>query len=319
MRHLRHNYCLCRQLETLIIYSETRTALTCIKRKRELEDRFRRIRAKAGKVINRFTRCHHIVQELRSIIALPVQSVPKDAMYIIQLGLLESERLSLQVLKTELSQSRNTLSELEREARARSATSAVQMQRPTPTVNTQVQGSFVTGYPGYSATYRHATPVSTVNPAQVIGTLTSASTGPASSSHALPTGTPQPANAAHLPTPAPGFIPVQLPITSLPSLTALGILPVSAAALPAFTSTQSQPTAILRGVTSEGRMMNIEINVSMLQPAQTSGLAVLLNSIMTRSGVTASSTGAPVGQAPSKAVASAHAGKIHVNPNQADV
>lgn len=221
-------------------------------------------------------------------------------MYVLEAGMLESERAALQALKSEFSQARSTLSQLEKEARARNAAATAQTQRPTPTINTQVPGSFVTGYPGYSSAYVHATPTSTVNPAQLAAPSASTSTTTMSTSNTPVTSTPSstytPSRAAG--TAAPGFIPVQLPITSLPSLTAIGILPVSAAALPAPTSGQPQPAAILRGLTSEGRMMNLEINVAMLQPSQTHGLAMLLNNIMTRNGVTPNVAGGHAGPTP---------------------
>ena len=77
-------------------------------------------------------------------------------------------------------------------------------------------------------------------------------------------------------------IPVQLPVASLPALHALGIVPVPASSLP---EGQAQPPAVLRGSSSNGTMLSLEINVSLLQSAQMSGLAMVLNSLMSRSGV----------------------------------
>ncbi|KAF9268933.1 hypothetical protein L218DRAFT_984237 [Marasmius fiardii PR-910] len=81
-------------------------------------------------------------------------------------------------------------------------------------------------------------------------------------------------------------IPVQLPMSSLPALHQLGIIPAPVSGAP--TTGQTAP-AVLRG--SSGNMLNLEINVSQLQPAQMSGLALILNSLMSR---TAASSGAQV-------------------------
>lgn len=78
-----------------------------------------------------------------------------------------------------------------------------------------------------------------------------------------------------------GAIPVQLPVASLPALHALGIVPVPATSLPL--EGQPQPAAVLRGCTANGAILSLEINVSLLQSAQMSGLAMMLNSLVTRS------------------------------------
>jgi hypothetical protein len=77
-----------------------------------------------------------------------------------------------------------------------------------------------------------------------------------------------------------GPVPVQLPLASLPALHALSIIPVPSTSVPAE---GPQPAAVLRGSSSNGTILNLEINVASLQPAQMSGLAVILNSLMSRS------------------------------------
>ena len=102
--------------------------------------------------------------------------------------------------------------------------------------------------------------------------------------------------ATHAPYQAGAAIPVQLPVASLPALHALGIVPVPASSLP---EGQAQPPAVLRGSTANGTMLSLEINVSLLQSAQMSGLAMVLNSLMSRSGVGsnyATTTGASASQ-----------------------
>ena len=80
--------------------------------------------------------------------------------------------------------------------------------------------------------------------------------------------------------PSTASIPVQIPVGSLPALQALGIVPVAASSLPP--PDQPQPLAVLRGSTSNGTMLSLEINVSLLQSAQMNGLAIVLNSLMAR-------------------------------------
>jgi hypothetical protein len=75
-------------------------------------------------------------------------------------------------------------------------------------------------------------------------------------------------------------IPVQLPVASLPALHALGIIPVPATSLPA--ADQPQPPAVMRGSSENGTMLQLEINVSLLQQAQMSGLAMMLNRLTAR-------------------------------------
>ena len=89
--------------------------------------------------------------------------------------------------------------------------------------------------------------------------------------------------------PAAAAIPVQVPVSSLPALQALGIHPVPVASLPS--PDQPQPLAILRSSTANGTMLSLEINVSLLQSAQMSGLAIVLNSLMARNGDATASTG----------------------------
>ncbi|KAG6832600.1 hypothetical protein H0H92_014436 [Tricholoma furcatifolium] len=111
---------------------------------------------------------------------------------------------------------------------------------------------------------------------QVYGTPTpvpSTSTFPVSPAPSIP------------PTSAQTAIPVQLPVASLPALHALGIVPVPAASL---VDGQPQPAAVLRGSTSNGTMLSLEINVSLLQSAQMSGLAMVLNSLMSKSSASGS-------------------------------
>lgn len=73
-------------------------------------------------------------------------------------------------------------------------------------------------------------------------------------------------------------IPLQIPVTSLPALQALGILPVPKAVLPP--PNEPQPPAVLVGTTNNGTMLSLEINATLLQTAQMNGLAILLSGLV---------------------------------------
>lgn len=82
--------------------------------------------------------------------------------------------------------------------------------------------------------------------------------------------------------PPPSSIPFQIPVGSMPALQVLGIIPVPVASLPP--ADQPQPLAVLRGSTANGTMLNLEVNVPLLQTGQMNGLAMILNSLMSRGG-----------------------------------
>jgi hypothetical protein len=165
----------------------------------------------------------------------------------------EADRAEVASLSTELRNARSTLDRIQRDKLTAS--------RPP----------YYFAAPPYYRNYQYAY-------AQPYGS--SAQSGPSSSvtsGHSTPAAATTPANDAPASTNA---IPVQLPVGSLPALHALGILPVPAASLPP--PDQPQPPAVLRGSTANGTMLSLEINVSLLQQAQMSGLAMVLNSLMSR-------------------------------------
>jgi len=84
--------------------------------------------------------------------------------------------------------------------------------------------------------------------------------------------------------PASVAIPLQIPVTALPALQAIGILPVPKASLPP--PSEPQPAAVLIGTTNNGSMLSLEINAALLQGPQMSGLAVLLSDLVKTSGST---------------------------------
>lgn len=139
-------------------------------------------------------------------------------------------------------------------------------QAPMPTV----QAQYYRSYPyAYTQAYGTATPPPTV------------STFSVSPSPATPTTN-------YTPYQSTSAIPVQLPVASLPALHSLGIIPVPAASLPP--DGQQQAPAVLRGSTANGTVLSLEINVSLLQSTQMSGLAMVLNSLVSRSNSSTTST-----------------------------
>lgn len=105
--------------------------------------------------------------------------------------------------------------------------------------------------------------------------------------------------------PPPVAIPLQLPVTSLPALQALGILPVPKASLPP--PIEPQPAAVLLGSSNNGTMLSLEINAAQLQAPQMSGLAILLSNLVKLSGGTGSS-----GSSRSQTVSSSTAGDANL-------
>ncbi|KAH9030350.1 hypothetical protein EDB85DRAFT_1440808 [Lactarius pseudohatsudake] len=118
----------------------------------------------------------------------------------------------------------------------------------------------------------------------ILSTTTNPAGAPASTTPVPPLSTLASSTAAAASTVSPpgmpnvsSAIPVQLPVSSLPTLYALGIVPVPTQSVSVDAPT---PPAVLRGTSANGAMLNLEINISLLQASQVSGLALMLNSIM---------------------------------------
>ncbi|KAG5648489.1 hypothetical protein DXG03_003100 [Asterophora parasitica] len=190
---------------------------------------------------------------------LGTRSAPDEQVVLLASLALDSQRSETTLLNTELRTARTELERREREKRMASNTARTAYYGSTPAVATPtLPPQYYRGYPyGYTQVYG--------------APMQSSSTSTFSIS-------PAPTTAHYAVTQA--AIPVQLPVASLPSLHALGIVPVPAASLPPVG--QPQPPAVLRGSTSNGTMLSLEINVSLLQSAQMSGLAMVLNSLMSR-------------------------------------
>ncbi|KAI9569621.1 hypothetical protein HD554DRAFT_2204384 [Boletus coccyginus] len=221
--------------------TNTRFALNCHRRLKRLEDRLCRTKIRTG-----------------------TRPSPDGQAYVLAQSILEVERSETATVSSELRNARNELDAIQREKRAASDPTSTHATVTTfrPTYYTQATPSQY--YRTYSYAYTHQYSTG----AQGTSTLYS------------PLAMPQMTAGTSNYTPSTSPIPVQLPVTSLSALHALGIVPVPAASMPP--PDQPQPAAILKGSTSNGAMLSLEINVSLLQSAQMSGLAILLNSLMSR-------------------------------------
>lgn len=202
---------------------------------------------------------------------------PDVQAYVLAQSILEVERSEAAAVSSELRNARNELDAIQREKRATStATSA------HPTVTTFRPSYYTQTTPSqYYRTYSYAY----THPYNTGAQATSAF-------YSTPLAMPQTTAGTPSYTPSTGPIPVQLPVTSLSALHALGIVPVPAASVPP--PDQPQPAAVLKGSTSNGTMLSLEVNVSLLQSAQMSGLAILLNSLMSRGGAGTGQTSAAI-------------------------
>ncbi|EIW63403.1 uncharacterized protein TRAVEDRAFT_69420 [Trametes versicolor FP-101664 SS1] len=273
--------------------ADTKFALDCWKRRRALEKRFRKARIEEGK-----------------------RASPADQGYVLAQAVLEVERADTTALQQELRSARQELDKLEREKRLTAPpppvpTPAAAASRPTMSVRTAnyynpsatstpsqtpTTATFMPPYRPYSYSYsQYPTTQYTYNPhaygathygsAASYGAATSTPTTPAYSPPASATTMTQTSAAsaqvqqaqAHPASASNTAVPVQLPVTSLNALSALGIVPIAAASVP---SAGPQPPAVIKS--TNGSTLNLEINLSLLQSAQMSGLALILNALTSR-------------------------------------
>ncbi|KAI5121560.1 hypothetical protein M0805_000741 [Coniferiporia weirii] len=266
---------------------ETRFALECYRRFSVLKRRMRRARMKPGQHLS-----------------------PHGQVIALERLVLEADHTVTSALEQELSSARSELDKVLRAQRAakassnRMVTTSVQPSTAplygysTPTFSASSTPNFSNYYGSYTYPYGQSfLPGVTYTPPMKY----SASSIPgASSFQASNVLRPQPAYAPTPTTsssaepgssstpsvvrPPPVAIPLQLPVSSLPALQSLGILPVPKASLPP--PTESQPAAVLLGSSNNGNMLSLEINAALLQAPQMSGLAILLSSLVKMSGGT---------------------------------
>ncbi|KAI0704989.1 hypothetical protein C8T65DRAFT_653335 [Cerioporus squamosus] len=247
--------------------ADTKFALDCWKRKRALERRFTKARVNTGK------------------------GFPDDQGYVLAQAVLEAERAETAALNAELKAARAELDKIEREKRAAAPPPSTPAPKPTPTVRTSNASSYYSSSatstpttatfmppyrPPYSYSYsQYPSTQYSYNP-HAYSSYTPTTTAPTPTSAA--SAQVQQAQASPASAISNTAIPVQLPVNSLPALAALGIVPVAAASLPP--AGQPQPPAVIRS--TNGSMLSLEINLSLLQSAQMSGLVLILNALTSR-------------------------------------
>ncbi|KAF9566719.1 hypothetical protein CPC08DRAFT_657326 [Agrocybe pediades] len=244
----------------------SKLSLECLKRREALRERWRKLKIRSGQ-----------------------RSAPDSQAYYLAQVVLDADRSENAWLSNELRTARAEVERLEREKRAASNTANMARMShfsvaPQPVMTSTAPTQYYRGYPyAYTQAYGTIAP----SPAPTVSTFPVSSTPAAAP--------PTTASTNYAPYQSSGAIPVQLPVASLPALHALGITPIPAGSLPA--EGQPQPAAVLRGSTANGAILSLEINVSLLQSTQMSGLAMILNSLVTRSNAAsagATATGSPV-------------------------
>ncbi|KAL5507472.1 hypothetical protein ACEPAH_6928 [Sanghuangporus vaninii] len=281
---------------------ESKFALECHRRCSALEQRMRRARLRPGR-----------------------STIPHDQAILVERMTLETEHSEKAALERELSDVRSELDKILRaqrmaKAAANRATTSMTSSTSTNATNSTTpyygyaaptfNGTSTAGYSNYYSSYtypynpsfipgmRYSTPTKTNSSIPGVSSFQSGVAGQPQTSTATSnlsgSQTPAPSVSGTAVTrPPPVAIPLQLPVTSLPALQSLGILPVPKASLPADLSTH--PPAVLLGTSNNGTMLSLEINAALLQPPQMSGLAILLSSLVKMSGVT-NGTGQNSGQ-----------------------
>ncbi|GAW05186.1 hypothetical protein LENED_007027 [Lentinula edodes] len=236
--------------------ADTKFALDCHRRRKKLEDRFRKARVKDG-----------AGSGFNSQLVVLTQSV------------LDSDRAEVAALNAELRAARSEYDRLERQKRATSnpppptpASRTSFYTAPTQSAVANGQSAYYRPYPyTYTSTFGTSSPAQAAAATPTFSVASNATSIPQVNTSTVPPPATYPTTSA---------IPVQLPIAFMPALNRLGIIPVPTGSVSAG---QPQPPAVLRGSSSNGTVLNLEINVAMLQPSQMSGLAVILNSLMSRS------------------------------------
>jgi hypothetical protein len=200
---------------------------------------------------------------------------------VLEHAALETERNEMTALSAQLRAARAELEKYNREHRPQTTQTTV---RSTPPVTSttysytpqyrhyaypyaQYGSNYTQVYPGFTPT----TPSTTQY--QYPALTTAPATGTNTPSQNASAQTQSTSNAEALSKP----VSLSLPISSLPALHALGIMPVSSLSVPP--PGQPQPQAILKGTTANGTVLSLEVNIGLLQATQVSGLALIINAI----------------------------------------
>lgn len=217
---------------------------------------------------------------------------------------MEADRVENAFLGNELRTARAQAERIEREKRAAASASAGGSRMSQFPSAPQVMMPTLQATPYYRPyPYGYAQPYGTAHAPLPSATFST------TASPVAPALTPTPTSySPYLPN---GAIPVQLPVGSLPALHALGIIPVPAASTPP----DGQTAAVLRGSSANGNILNLEINVSLLQSTQMTGLAMVLNSLVARTQNVAAATANAATTAASSAQSSGSSPTTVKQPN----
>lgn len=210
-----------------------------------------------------------------------------DQILFLTQSAMEIDRSDVAQLNADVRAARSELERLQRQKRAAEQAQQRATYYMTPaTFSAQSgQASYYRTYPyGYAQAYApSAIPPGSVSTFSVQASPTpsnaTASASASSSATASNSGTATTSSGTVPGVPHTGAIPVQLPVAFLPALHSAGIVPVSSSAVSAG---QPPPAALLKGQSQNGTVLQLEINVGLLQPHQMSGLAMILNSLVTR-------------------------------------
>jgi hypothetical protein len=304
-----------------MVYSEAKIALECFKRRNALEEHFRRVRIKSGKA----GFVSYIL--FGSPLIMRQRTAYDDQAYYNERQALDLERADHSALSTEL---RTTKAELERMiTRQKRLVTHPQHTNHYHSGNpacvyahhysayyylyAQTYGaltsSVATTIPGYpysvslSSTVQYDVPpplATSATAGKTPSTIPTTVGAPASTTVPPSLSTAVSSAAAPAPNSLAGTsnvssaIPMQLPVSWFPRLHALGIVPIPTESVSAD---GPRPPAVLCGTSANGAMLNLEINVSLLQAAEVSGLALMLNSIMRGTSNSGTIEGPPLGEA----------------------
>ncbi|KAF9643359.1 hypothetical protein BDM02DRAFT_3191772 [Thelephora ganbajun] len=238
--------------------------------------------------IEYYRRIHSLRQRFQQVkVRSSQRSCPEDQAYVLAHTVLDTERDETTALNVQLRVARAELEKYNREHRPQTVQPIV---RPTPPLTSttysytpqyrhctypyaQYQSNYTQVYPGFST----AAPSTTQFQYSVITTPVTVSAAGTTASSPSQTMTAQtqtsPTTLDVLSKP----VSISLPISSLPALQALGIMPVSSLSVPP--PGQPQPQAILKGTTANGTMLSLDVNIGLLQATQVSGLALIINAI----------------------------------------
>lgn len=200
---------------------------------------------------------------------------------------LDTERNEMTALNAQLRAARVELEKYNREHRPQAAQTTVKPTLPVTSTTysyTPQYRHYAYPYAQYGSNYTQVYPgYATMTPSASQYQYPVVTTAPATDTNTPPqptsAQTPTPPTTSATSTSEALLKPVllSLPISSLPALHALGIMPVSSLSVPP--PGQPQPQAVLKGTAANGTILSLEVNIGLLSATQISGLALIINAI----------------------------------------